>query len=293
MTGISVIIVTFNSKKFIKPCLDYFSSHNYNGFEVIVIDNGSQDDTVKLILNNYPEAILIENEANLGPAEARNQGIEIAKGEWILTLDCDTVLDKDFLSNFNNLKENLASEIGIIQPKILQYDKKTIYSTGVFLSWLRRFYDIGKGKIDHGQFEKERFVFAACSAAAFYRKSMLDKLKEKSGFFDKNFFFLVEDIDLAWRARNKGFKTLYYPKAVCYHCGNSSGKNKKFRQYFSLRNRYLLLQKNDKMNSLKKIFLIFIYDLPRIFYLLITNSRILKKLNEMDIFYRKVPGTRR
>ncbi len=292
MTDVSAVIVTFNSERFIKPCLDYFSSQDSKEPEVIVIDNGSKDDTVKIISNNYPKVILIRNEDNLGPAKARNQGIEVAKGSWILTLDCDTVPEKDFLSNFHKIRENLSPDIGIIQPKILQYDKKTIYSTGVFLSWLRKFYDIGRGEIDNGQFEEQKFVFAACSAAAFYRRNMLDRIKEKSGFFDENFFFLVEDIDLAWRARNRGYKTLYYPKAVCYHRGNSSGVNKRFRQYLSLRNRYLLLQKNDKIKGLKKISLFLLYDLPRTLYLLFTNSYIFKGLNELDIFYRKVPGKR-
>ena len=292
MADISVIIVTFNSDKFIKHCLDYFAGQSNRGLEVIIIDNGSTDDTVKLISRDYPDVVLIKNNDNIGPAKARNQGIEIARGEWVLTLDCDTVPEKNFLVNFDKIKENLAPDIGIIQPKILQYDKRTIYSTGIFLSWLRRFYDIGRGEIDNGQFEEQKFVFAACSAAAFYRRNMLDRIKEKSVFFDENFFFLVEDIDLAWRARNRGYKTLYYPKAVCYHRGNSSGVNKKFRQYLSLRNKYLLLQKNDEIKGLKKISLFLLYDLPRILYLLFTNSYIFKGLNELDIFYRKVTRMR-
>jgi len=289
MIEFSVIIVTFNSGKFIKECLGYFSSQNNSDFEVIVIDNASKDNTVKLISDNYPEVILIKNNDNLGPAQARNQGIDIAKGRWILALDCDTIPEKDFLNNFNEIKEDLASDIGIIQPKILQYDKKTIYSTGIFISWLRRFYDIGRGKIDSGQFEEEKFVFAACSAAAFYRKGMLEEIREKSGFFDENFFFLVEDIDLSWRARNRGYKTLYYPKIICYHYGNSSGVNKKFRQYLSFRNRYLLIQKNDKIGWAKKILLFLFYDFPRLSYLVFSNNYVLKSLKEIGVFYRKAP----
>ena len=282
---ISVIILTLNSAKFIKPCLDSILRQDVNHLEIIVVDNGSKDNTIGLIKDNYSQVVLIENRENLGAAKARNQGIEVAQGEWVLTLDCDTVLENNFLANFKKIEESLSPEIGIIQPKVLQYDKKTIYSTGIFLSRLRKFYDIGKGKKDNGQFNEEKFVFAACSAAAFYRRNMLEAIKEKSGFFDENFFFLAEDVDLGWRARKHGYKTLYYPKAVCFHCGNSSGLNKKFRQYLCLRNRNLLILKNDELTGFKRLAILLLYDLPRLLYLLFTNDFVFKALKEIDIFY--------
>jgi len=97
MPEVSIIILTFNSIRFIKPCLDSIFAQDYPAPEVIIVDNGSKDNTVSFIKQNYPQVILIENKENLGACKARNQAIEVAKGRWILTLDCDIILKEDFL----------------------------------------------------------------------------------------------------------------------------------------------------------------------------------------------------
>lgn len=274
MSEISIITLTFNSIKFIKPCLDSIFSQDYQNFEVIVVDNGSRDGTVSFIRENYPQINLIENKENLGAARARNQGIKTAKGKWILTLDSDIIFEKDFLSKILKLIKNLPPKIGMIQPKILMVNKKTIYSCGIYLSQLlRRFYDIGKGKFDNRQFGKSTYVFGPCSAAAIYRREMLEDTKEDTGYFDERFFFLVEDVDLAWRAQRKGWKTLYYPEAVSYHYGNSSSFNKPLRQYLCWRNRKMLLAKYRVNRSRLAIIYLF-YDLPRLFFLFLFNSHV-------------------
>ncbi len=274
---ISIIILTFDSMKYIKTCLDSVFSQDYRDFEVIIVDNGSSDATVSFIKNNYSRVTLIENEENLGACEARNQAINVSKGEWILTLDCDIVLENNFLSESINKMNGLAQNVGIIQPKILNADKKTIYSTGIFLSFVRRFYDIGKGKNDSPEFNVSRYIFGACSAAAFYNRRMLEEIREASGYFDENFFFLVEDVDLAWRAKRKSWRVLYYPQAKCYHFGNSSGLDKSLRQYLCLRNRYFMIIKNETISGKIKLFsLSFWYEFPRFFYALLTNRYIWK-----------------
>ncbi len=247
MSEISIIILTLNSISFIKSCLySIFVQEGYQNFEIIVVDNGSKDDTVSFIKENYPQIILIENKQNLGACRARNQGIKESRGEWILTLDCDIILKKDFLFRLLNVIKDLSPQLGIIQPKILNVDRKTIYSTGIFFSSIRRFYDMDKGKKDNGKFNRSRYVFGACSAAAVYNRQMLEAIKEDTGYFDERFFFLVEDVDLAWRAQKKGWKALFYPEAVCYHNGNSSQAHKNIRQYYCFRNRYLMINKNER-----------------------------------------------
>lgn len=271
MSEISIIILTFNSIKFIKSCLDSIFSQDYRDFEVIIVDNGSNDGTTSFIKENYPRASLIENKDNLGAAKARNQGIEIAKGDWILTLDCDIVFDKYFLSNIVKLIEDLPHRIGMIQPKILMADKNTIYSCGIYLSQLlRRFYDIGKGKFDNGQFDKPQYIFGACSAAALYRREMFEAVKEDTGYFDERFFFLVEDVDLSWRAQKKCWRALYHPEAVCYHYGNSSFFDKPLRQFLCWRNRKVMLKKY-RLNRFKLTIIYLFYDLPRLFILFLSN----------------------
>ncbi|MBZ9577952.1 glycosyltransferase family 2 protein [Patescibacteria group bacterium] len=276
---LSIIILTFNSIKYIKPCLDSLLYQDYKDFEAIIVDNSSKDGTVALVKRDYPEVNLIENPRNFGACGARNQAIEASSGEWILILDCDVILEKDFFSKVLKAIGDLSPEIGILQPKILNSDRKTIYSYGIYLSWLRRFYDIGKGKKNCGRFDKSKYIFGACTACALYKKQMLQDIKEDTGYFDERFFFLVEDVDLAWRAQRKGWKALFCPEAICYHYGNSSGTSKKVRQYLCFRNRYYSIIKNEGLkNYSKRVFPLLFYDLPRLLYLVLTNRGTIKAL---------------
>jgi len=269
MQEFSVVIITFNSKNFISPCLDSIFTQGHQ-FQVVVVDNGSKDGTAGLIKKNYPQVTLIENKDNLGACKARNQGIDVSRGEWILCLDCDIILEKDFIEKMIAAVKNSTDSIGMVQPKILRYDKKSIYSCGIYLSAIRRFYDIGKGEFDKGQFDKMGHIFGACSAAALYKRDMLEEIKGQSGYFNERFFFLVEDVDLSWRAQKKGWKTLFSPRAVCYHAGNSSGSSRKLRQYLCFRNRLLSISKNENLIGKIGLLPVFIvYDLPRLLFLLL------------------------
>jgi len=274
MPELSVIILTFNSIDFIKPCLDSVVRQGYADTQVIVVDNGSSDGTVNSVKDEYPAVTLLKNEKNLGAARARNMGIAAAAGKWIFTQDCDVVLEKGFFSQAMGLLKAAPEDLGIVQPKILCSDKKTVYSCGIYLSHvLKRFYDVGKGRPDRGEFSEKRPVFGACSAAAFYRRSMLDKIKDANGYFDERFFFLVEDVDLSWRASQAGYKAVFLPDAVCYHRGDSSSTGGKLRQYLCWRNRRYLLAKL-KLNKAALAAIFLIYDLPRFIFLVLTNPYV-------------------
>ncbi|MFC1658050.1 glycosyltransferase family 2 protein [Candidatus Omnitrophota bacterium] len=282
MPEIFTVIPTFNSSKFIRPCLDSLLSQSYQDFEVIVVDNGSKDNTLSLLRQNYPSVSLIENKDNLGACRARNQGIEASQGEWILTLDCDVILEKDFLKRVINLARNAGGGVGMFQPKILNnLDRKRIYSCGIFLSKLGRFYDIGSGQPDNGRFKFPKYIFGTCSAASLYKRRMLEEIKENTGYFDERFFFLVEDVDLAWRAQKKGWKARFCPQAVCCHIGNSSETSKEIRQYLCWRNRKIFLTKSG-LGKFKTALFFILYDLPRLFYLFLCNSYVRR-----DILHKK------
>jgi len=283
---ISVIILTLNSIKFIKPCIDSVLSQKPQGLELIIVDNCSNDGTAIFIKKNFPQAILIENKLNLGAAKARNQGIEKARGEWIVSLDCDVVLGKNFFCNMESILKVLPSEIGLIQPKIFGQEEKIIYSAGIAVSFLRRFFDIGKGQRDRGQFDKTKYIFGVCSAAALYNKNMLNDIKENGDYFDPDFFFLFEDVDLSWRAQKKKYRAVFYPEAVCYHHGNSSGTPGKLRQYLCLRNRYYTLLKNDSPVNYALPFIF--YDLPRLIWLSVINPAALKAVGEARVYNSKL-----
>jgi GT2 family glycosyltransferase len=286
---ISIIIVGYNSSEYLPACLNSIYGQSCKDFEVIFADNGSNDSTC-LILNSYPELKIINNYSNKGFSFANNQAISIARGDYVLTLNSDVVLDKDFLLELTKaVKTNKA---GLFGTKILSADGKTIDSTGLVLSSFYRFFDRGSGEIDSGQYDNEIEIFGPCAAAALYKREMLEDIKNKTEYFDEDFFFLAEDFDLAWRACNKKWKAVFVPSAICYHVRNGSKFDDKFRQYLSSRNRFFLLLKNDALN-LKYFTVFLLYDIPRFIYMFFTNKYTLKALYEIIKYYPKISGKKR
>ncbi|MDD5729573.1 MAG: glycosyltransferase family 2 protein [Candidatus Omnitrophica bacterium] len=276
---LSIVVITYNSEKYIRPCLDSVFSQDFRDFELIVVDNGSRDKTLELVRQHYPCAGLVENNFNLGAAKARNQGLKLSKAEWVLCLDCDICLGEGFLRELANKTGQAPSFIGAIQAKILKSGQNTIYSAGIFLSHARRFHDIGRGRKNSAEFDKPGLIFGGCSAASCYRRKMLSDIEDESGCFDESFFFLVEDVDLSWRAQKKGWKTSYAPSLSCYHHGNSSGFNKGERQYFCFRNRLKMILKNESVFGKIALVPVFLfYDLPRFSILLLRNPKDIPRI---------------
>ncbi len=268
---ISVVILTHNSSSHIRDCLDSVLTQRHDDLEIIIVDNGSSDCTVRILRDSYPQAALIQNSDNKGASEARNQAISQATGEWILTLDSDAVLGRNFFSPFANFLQSLKDEyaIGTIVPKILNKDADTIYSLGSRLTPFRRFYNIGSGRKDTGEFDGIKRVFGACCASAFYRKDMLDVLKDRSGFyFDKDLFFMGEDVDLAWRSSKEGWRACFCPACVSTHLGNGAGTKYREKKFYSIRNRFIMMHKNESKAYLVFFFLpLFFYEIARLSYL--------------------------
>lgn len=274
MTQISVIIATYNSGAFILSCLDSVFKQAMPETEIILIDNASKDNTVSLVRKKYPQIKIIENKINFGASRARNQGLTIAKGLWILTLDCDVILEAGFFKIALETMDTLSPRVGSIQPKILNVKKTGIYSVGIRASFLKRFHDIGRGQRDSGRFNRSGYIFGACCAAALYRSQMLREIKDGFGYFDERFFFLFEDADLSWRAQKKGWRCLYRPELRCLHHGNSSLTDKNIRQYLSFINRLRMIRKNQNpLMVFLMVPLYLIYDLPR-FLILIAKFKL-------------------
>jgi GT2 family glycosyltransferase len=273
MRKLGVAVVTFNSEDCVLPCLDSLYRQASRDFALVVVDNGSMDNTVSLIKSSFPDIMVVENKSNLGACKARNQVIDALGSEWVLTLDCDVVLEDDFMGKISTLLDTVQPEVGIVQPKILSADKKRIYSGGIRLSWLKRFFGVGKNRIDRGQYNAPRYVFGACAAAGIYRRTMLEAVKDEYGYFDERFFFLVEDVDIALRAQGKGWKALYSPEACCYHAGGSSGLGKKLIQYLCWRNRRLLLKKCS-VPFAQAVLICAFYDVPRDLVLFFSNRHV-------------------
>ncbi len=281
---ISVAVVTYNSRKFISGCLDSVFRQFNPEMEVVVVDNGSTDGSAELIKSKYSRAKFIKNQKNLGAAFARNQAIANSQGKWVVTLDSDIVLGDNFFTAFRHLQTAGDAKIGMIIPNILNSGGSRVYSQGIYLSFLKRFYDYGREKPANFFRKKPVKIIGPCSAAAFYRRKMLEEVEEVTGYFDRRFFFLVEDVDLAWRAKKAGWKSLFSPESFCFHQGNSCRAGKKVRQYLSYRNRKLMLKKNSKkLKKLKLNPLWWFYDWFRFIYLYLFNPHIRAKNKPEDI----------
>jgi len=287
MDKISVVIVTWNAQTFIPRCLDSVFAQNVKNMDIHVVDNGSTDGTLK-ILRQYSKSInLIENHTNKGFCHANNQAIAKASGEFVFTLNSDIILENNYLFRLLEfLKEN--PEVGMVQGKLLRMDKVTIDGLGLRMDMLMRLHNIAEGQKDSAEFNSPIEIFGPCAAAALYRRELLKDVSFKEEVFDERFFFLVEDFDLAWRARKRGWKAACVPSAWCYHYRDSSNHKSSFRQYLSLRNRYYLLIKNLDFNlkSLVRIvFAIFFYDLPRLLLIMLVNRKALKAFKEVRQYY--------
>lgn len=278
MKEISIIIVTFNSNQCIEYCLDSIFNQGFKDYEVIVVDNASKDSTKLILKNCFPNIKLVENTQNLGFSKALNQGIAAADGKFILCLNDDVRLGRDFLMNIHNTIQ-VNEDVGAIQPKVLKSNSR-IDTAGIYLSAFRRFHDIGSGETDGAEFGKQRYVFGACAAAALYRKEALESVKHGAEYFDEDFFCLVEDVDLSWRMQKEGWKILYYPDAACTHVGGVSRNHSKIAQYFSMRNRYLMILKNETLPGfLRYFFTFFAYDVWRNLHMLLVNSGYFLKVS--------------
>lgn len=248
-TLVSVVIVNWNGERFLKGCLTSVFSDGFKPIEVIFVDNGSTDSSVEFVRKNYPEVKIIENTENLGFARANNQGIRLASGKYILTLNNDTVLRKGFFSELVGAAEGSGSEAGMWAVKILSFDDKDVIdSVGGLLIYpdgLAR----GRGRleIDDGQYDRFEEVFIPSACAGLYRRSMLEEV----GLFDEDFFAYCEDTDLGVRARLAGWKALSVPGAALYHYySGTGGRYTPFKAYLVERNRIWVALKNFPLRLL-------------------------------------------
>ena len=278
---LSVVIVTWNSERWIQSCLESLVQQTWRTFETIIVDNNSQDTTLQL-LHQYP-VLTKQMPRNVGFCEGVNQGYRIAKGNFIFVLNPDVRLKPDCLEKLVNAIQKIDSDIGMIAPKLLNLEGNRIDTVGIKLSIIRRLFNIGEGEVDQGQYDHKTEIFGPCGAAAVYSRQMLEILTSKGEVFDPIFFAYAEDFDLCWRAQRAGFRALFVPSAVGCHARGGSAIEKEKKQYLSWRNRYFLLLKNESLwNFLIRSTLMFFYDFPRLLYFLIMNSYRWKALEEVS-----------
>ncbi|MDP2989468.1 MAG: glycosyltransferase family 2 protein [Kiritimatiellota bacterium] len=239
-TKVTVIIPVWNGAAWLAACLDALAAQSFRDFTVIVVDNGSTDNSRALVARHAPQAALIAWERNRGFAAAVNAGIRASRTEYVALLNMDTSPRPDWLTNLVQAMNASAPDVGGLASKMLSMaDPAVIDDCGDSLSWQG-----AAAKRRHGrsavEFEKGGEVFSPCAGAALYRKSFLDEL----GGFDERFFAYLEDVDLGLRGRLRGYRYLFVPSAEVLHQGHGSDLPQARYVRLMTRNRIVLLLKN-------------------------------------------------
>jgi hypothetical protein len=236
---VSVVVVNYNGKKFLDDCLSSLERQTCQNFEVILVDNGSSDDSIAFARGKFPGVKIVDNGVNLGFAGGTNSGIREAQGEFIFTLNNDTIADPRMLEEIVRPMQS-DQHVGVCGSKMLLSDGR-INSTAICISRSGAAWDRGMGEVDNGQYDKREEVFGACAGAALYRRSMLEEI----GLFDEDFFLYSEDVDLAFRAQLAGWKCMYVPTAKVVHVhGGTTGPGSEMAVYYLNRNLIWYITKN-------------------------------------------------
>ncbi|PIN86263.1 glycosyl transferase [Candidatus Woesearchaeota archaeon CG10_big_fil_rev_8_21_14_0_10_44_13] len=240
----AVIIVNWNGKHLLGPCLKSLRQQTYRDFSVFVVDNNSDDGSADFVMKDFPETRVIALKKNTGFTGGNNAGFrETAKErriKYIVTLNNDTVVDRRWLENLVKAARS-DRKIGSCSSKVLYlHDKDIIDTAGIAI------YQDGHAQSRHGLEKssactKKEEIFGASAVAALYKMEAI----RKTGFFDGMFYMYQEEVDLAWRLRYAGYKSIFVPSAVVYHAHSASSKPfSPLKAYYSERNRIWLVFKN-------------------------------------------------
>lgn len=243
--NLTVIIPNYNGIRFLPACLESLKNQTYTDFEILLVDNGSTDESLSLLTSCHPDVRILRLVRNCGFANAVNIGIARSSSPYIMLLNNDTVLAPDciyhLMRHITKCKRIFSAGAQILT---MSSPHKTDTS-GDYYSIFGYAFCRGQGVPPTPR--RSRHVFTNCGCAAVFRRSLLDK----TGLLDSRFFAYLEDVDLGFRARSLGYINVHCPEAVVYHVGSataagtaSSGKYSAFKVYLSARNNIWLQKKN-------------------------------------------------
>lgn len=282
--------MTWNSRPYLEQLFAGIAAQHGIDYTVLIIDNASTDGTVewieKHIIQNQTgkKEVLIKNEENRGYAGAHNQGFEQCAAPYVLTLNPDAVLEPGFLEHATTAITADAS-IASIQGKLYQILPKhgkpgIIDSCGLKMRFFGQIVDTGQNTTDKGQYASNRLIFGPTGAVALYRTAALKDVRERNGILDERFHSYKEDVDLAWRLKQAGWKSLFVPKAQAQHIRQvkKGGRNERDERVklLSQHNHLLMLKKNLALRDWWRIPWIIIYELLKLAYIILFEREILK-----------------
>jgi GT2 family glycosyltransferase len=242
---IGIVIVNYNAEKYQNDSIRSIKKMDYSNYEIVVVDNNSTDNSIKLLRNEFPEVIIIETGDNLGVAAGNNVGIKHAiklGAEYVLLLNNDIELDSQLLKI---LVANASKKIMTV-PKIYYFNnKRLIWSAGGAVNWDEGVpMHLGYKCRDANQYNYERVVEIAPTCCMLIHRDVFRHV----GLMDEKFFMYYDDTDFCIRANMKGYKILYLPSAVMWHkvSSSSGGEKSKVCQYYTSRNLLYFMKKYNK-----------------------------------------------
>jgi GT2 family glycosyltransferase len=240
---VSIITVNYNQPEVTGEFLLSIQQITYPNYEIIVVDNASTKQGIDELMKLYEHIKFIKSPVNVGFAGGNNIGLKAAEGEYILFINNDTEVDKDFLQPLVCcFKANKF--IGIASPKIKYFDRKNIiqYAGGVHINALTgRGKFIGSSQQDYGQYDHNTPTELIHGAAMLVSRKLIQTI----GLMDEVFFLYYEELDWCERAKKNGFSLYYVGQSVIYHKESVSvGKKSPLRVYYMTRNRLLFMRKN-------------------------------------------------
>lgn len=252
---IAIVILNWNGAKLMQqflPSIIEFSKGD--SIQIIVADNGSTDESISMIRGQFPEVISLDLEENFGFAKGYNEALKQIEADYFVILNSDVEVTASWLESPIRLME-ADENIAAVQPKILSYINRTHFEyAGAAGGFIDKYgYPFCRGRIfdeveeDLGQYDTITDVFWATGACIFVRGNLFHEV----GGFDADFWAHMEEIDLCWRFKNRGYRIVYTPESQVYHVGGGTLAYDNPRKLFlNFRNNLWLLYKNLPANQL-------------------------------------------
>lgn len=245
MPVIYIILVNYNGYKDTIKCIDSLKKINYINYKIIIVDNASSDNSLKILKQKTNNCIIMKSKKNLGFAGGNNLGIKYAlahDADYIMLLNNDTIVSNSFLNNML-MSFNKNNKIGLVGCKIMYYPEKNIlWYGGGYIDWFK-FIGVhyGMKQIDKGQYDIEKEIDFMTGCCMLVKREIFEKV----GLLSEDYFMYFEDVDFCVKIRNAGYKIWYDPKAVVYHkVGLSSGgEESPFSIEWGTRNRLLFMNR--------------------------------------------------
>ncbi len=239
--SVCVVVPTWNGADLLVHCLAGLAAQTLPADRVIVVDNGSHDDTLQLLADQFPFVEVVALPTNTGFAHAVNRGIERSREDFVVLLNNDAEPEAAWLAQLVQTAAAAPSEIGFVTSKVLDSSGTTVESTGDFLDWSGVPRQRGYHADDDGRWDAPIDVFSGCGGATLYRRNMLEVL----GGFDERFFAYYEDVDLCFRGQLRGYRGVLAPGARVRHVGGAtSGRIPGMKMRLTMRNGWWLVLKN-------------------------------------------------